>query len=316
MEIFFVSAKSKAQRALSGAFQLCLPAPNQRLLLCVGAFVSPEDPWQRRSRARQIEKLLQDASASLKSVSELWAQLAKKLPEITQNPLVFALLLEDGALEMRFGGLGSLLIKSESKQKIMALQSDSLALSAEVMAGAKELIFFEEAVDRAEEIAALLQDAEQTLGEAAVRRLLVVAPSEPIPLPTVKDASHTPREVVVPMASPPWQQYAPWGVAAMMTLLFCTSLLWRAPASTASTKASVIDTRPKFIPQPEEPIAEAKKVEKKKVTPEEPSTQPEPKGLLAPQSLPTSALGPTSKPKEAAKPKTLVKPAKTIKKPH
>jgi hypothetical protein len=272
MEIFFVSAKSKAQRALSGAFQLCLPAPNQRLLLSAGAFISPEDPWLRRSRARQLERLLQDASLSVKSASELWSQVIKKLPEIAQNPLVLALLLEDGALELRFGGLGSLLIKSESKQKILALPTDSLSLSAEVMSGAKQLLFFEEPVDRAEEIAALLQDAEQNLGEAAVRRLLVASPSEPVSLPTVKEASLTPREVVVPTASaPPWQQYAPWGVAAVTTLLLCASWLWRSPTTgLASTKPSVADARPKFIPQLEEPIADTKKIDKKRATPEEP----------------------------------------------
>ena len=315
MEIFFVAAKTKAQRALSGAFQLCVPAPNQRLLLAAGSFASPEEPWQRRTRAKQVERLLQDAAPSVKGVAELWSQLAKKLPEIAQNSLVLGLLLEDGSFEARFVGAGSLLLKSESKQRLVALQNESLSLSAEVMAGSKELLFFEDPVERAEEIAALLQDAEQVLGEAAVRRLLVASPSEPVaaPAPAQKEANNTPREVAVPLSpAQGWRLYAPWGVAATMTLLLLTSLLWRPSMTGAtSTKAAVVDTRPKFIPQPEEPIAESKTPAK--TTAEAPTSKPtrplvgiEPDG---PASLPASAPAkPSTKP---SKPKTPVKTTKT-----
>jgi hypothetical protein len=325
MEIFFIPAKTNIQRALSGSFQCSMPVPNQRLLMAAGAFISPEEPWHRRTRAKGVEKLLQDAAPSVKNLSELWSQLSKKLQELSQNPLVIALLLEDGSFEGRFFGLGSLLLKGESKQKILALQGDTVSLSAELIAGTTEMIFFEENVDKAEEIAILLQETEQALGKASVRRLLTTAPSEIITAPLVKASSgDTPKEVAVPEEpSPTWQQYVPWGVAALMTLLLVASFWVKNPSqNVAASKNTVVDTKPKFIPQPEEPVVEAKKVDKKK-TPETPSTQPEasePGALVLPLSLPTlNGLNPSTKPKDppvkiTPKTKTPEKTTKIIKK--
>lgn len=275
MEIFLLASKENREAALSGSFQSMLP--NQgRLIFGIGAVLSASSPGQRRSRAKQFEALLQESNA--KSAAELWAALLKKLPETPQQLVALGVITEEGALELRVSRIRSVLVKSEQKQRLIAIQNGAVQIPAEILTGATALLFLEDDAEQAEEIAALLQETEQLLGGAAVRSLLSPRAGEPVITPTSTPTTASTPIVTTSDEAPPtsqWQRHAPWGVAALTTSLWLFSLVGGPTTQTvAASKPAVIDTKPKFIPQDDEPVVEIKKPAKP-ITKEEPSSTPQ-----------------------------------------
>jgi hypothetical protein len=300
MEIFLLASKENREAALSGAFQSMLP--NQgRLIFGIGAVLAAPSPGQRRSRAKQFESLLQESVA--RSAAELWSSLLKKLPETSQQIIALGVINEEGALELRVSRVRSVLIKSEQKQRLIAIQNGAIQIPADILAGATALLFLEDDVEQAEEIAALLQETEQILGGAAVRSLLSPRTSESVITPVSTPTTASTPIVTTPTEPPPanpWQRHAPWGVAALTTSLWLFSLVGGPTTQTVvASKPAVIDTKPKFIPQEDEPVVVETKKPEKKITKEEPSSAPQSQETKEPTTPVTKT--PTTKPAEPTK---------------
>ena len=74
--------------------------------MAAGALQGAE-PWVRRTRAAALERALCESATNLRQASELWQNLLKKFPELSQSVFALCLVGEDGAIDARVNRFGA-----------------------------------------------------------------------------------------------------------------------------------------------------------------------------------------------------------------
>lgn len=302
MEIYLVPARTAFSDTLAGHFQAAAPAGEGRLFLAAGRITAPLPPWERRALALNVERTLLELATLSRSPDDLCARLAKQIPETAYGPLAVALLAEDGSLDALSRGPGAVLLGRVGKRlEAFPLRGERLQIPPGEVSDETDLIFVEGGETRARELANLLAQTEETLGEGAARRLLMGASSSPVEAALLEMRSTLWRFAASqknpkPSPLPDWlaalTPWLPWVVAAVSLLVTLLALLIALSGGGGEGVQSPPPAAPRSVPTAL-PLQEE--------SPETPETQEEVEPEETPEEEPSST--PTTPPKPSSQKK-------------